>query len=271
VTEAAEVATIHNSAGADYAFLEGGRAFSSGVVALPGFEIVRVRFARPLPIAEGFDAIAAHLRERHRPLTALCAAELRSPAPVGLAGFGDFNAGWVEVLESWGLFRNGRNPVARSNVCPVHDAPAQPVFHAFSYTVPIGAAQTGLLTTSDHAADAPGPRSFVIAGYAEWEQAAAFPEGIVAYRDTSSAGLARKAAFVLDGLQRNTAALGGDWSMVTAVQVYTAHEIGALVAGQFVPRGLARLGIDWHVCRPPIEGLEFEIDVRCVRRELVID
>ncbi|KAA0212177.1 MAG: hypothetical protein DWB43_10290 [Lautropia sp.] len=265
------MATIHNSAGADYAFLEGGRAFSSGVVALPGFEIVRVRFARPLPIAEGFDAIAAHLRERHRPLTALCAAELRSPEPVGLAGFGDFNAGWVEVLESWGLFRNGRNPVARSNVCPVHDAPAQPVFHAFSYTVPVGAAQTGLLTTSDHAADAPGPRSFVIAGYAEWEQAAAFPEGIVAYRDTSRAGLARKAAFVLDGLQRNTAALGGDWSMVTAVQVYTAHEIGALVAGQFVPRDLARLGIDWHVCRPPIEGLEFEIDVRCVRRELVID
>ncbi len=265
------MATIHNSAGADYAFLEGGRAFSAGVIALPGFEIVRARFARALPIPEGFEAIGAHLRERHRPLTALCAAELRSPEPVGLAGFGEFNAGWVEVLGRWGLYRNELNPVARCNACPLHDTPAQPVFHAFSYTVPTGAAHAGFLTTSDHAADAPGPRSFVIAGYAEWEQGTPFPEGIVAYRDTSPAGLARKAAFVLDGLQRNTAALGGDWNAVTAVQVYTAHEIGALVPGLFAPRGLARLGIDWHVCRPPVEGLEFEIDVRCVRRELVID
>ncbi len=271
MTEEAEVATIHNSAGADYAFLEGGRAFSSGVIALPGFEIVRARFARLLPIAEGFEAIAAHLRERHRPLTALCAAELRSTAPVGPADFGAFNAGWVEVLARWGLFRNDLNPVARSNVCPVHDAPAQPGFHAFSYTVPTSTAHAGFLTTSDHAADAPGPRSFVIAGYADWEPGTPFPEGIVAYRDTSPAGLARKAACVLDGLQRNAAALGGNWDAVTAIQVYTAHEIGALVAGQFVPRGLARLGIDWHVCRPPLDGLEFEIDVRCVRRELVID
>ncbi|GMV02958.1 MAG: hypothetical protein AMXMBFR52_26140 [Burkholderiales bacterium] len=271
MTEEAELPTIHNSAGADYAFLEGGRAFSSGVIALPGFEIVRARFARLLPIAEGFEAIAAHLRERHRPLTALCAAELRSTAPVGPADFGAFNTGWVEVLARWGLFRNDLNPVARSNVCPVHDAPAQPGFHAFSYTVPTSTAHAGFLTTSDHAADAPGPRSFVIAGYADWEPGTPFPEGIVAYRDTSPAGLARKAACVLDGLQRNAAALGGNWDAVTAIQVYTAHEIGALVAGQFVPRGLARLGIDWHVCRPPLDGLEFEIDVRCVRRELVID
>ena len=137
--------------------------------------------------------------------------------------------------------------------------------------VPTGAAHAGLLTTSDHAADAPGPRSFVIAGFLEWDVGTPFPDGIVARGDTSPAGLARKAAFVLDGLERNTAALGGDWKAVTAVQVYTEHDIGALVATQFAPRGLARLGIDWHVCRPPIEGMEFEIDVRCVRRELVID
>ncbi len=265
------MATIHNSVGADYAFLEGGPPFSSGVIALPGFEIVRARFAHVLPMAEGFEAIAAHLRERHRPLTALCAAELRSPSPFSLGGFGDFNATYVAVLKRWGLYRDELNPVARSNVCPLYDAPAQPGFHAFSYTVPTGAAHAGLLTTSDHAADAPGPRSFVIAGFLEWDVAKPFPDGIVARGDTSPAGLARKAAFVLDGLERNTAALGGDWKAVTAVQVYTEHDIGALVATQFAPRGLARLGIDWHVCRPPIEGMEFEIDVRCVRRELVID
>jgi hypothetical protein len=269
--EEAELPTIHNSAGADYAFLEGGLAFSSGVIALPGFEIVRARFARVLPVAEGFEAIAAHLRERHRPLTALCAAELRSPKPFTPGGFGDFNASWVAVLKRWGLYRQELNPVARSNVCPVHEAPQQPGFHAFSYTMPTGAAHAGFLTTSDHAVDAPGPRSFVIAGFAEWAEGTPFPDGIVAHGDTSPAGLARKAGFVLDGLERNTAALGGDWNALTAVQVYTEHEIGALVASHFAPRGLARLGIDWHVCRPPVEGLEFEIDVRCVRRELVVD
>ncbi len=265
------MATIHNSAGADYAFLEGGLPFSFGVIALPGFEIVRVRFARLLPLAEGFEAIAAHLRERHRPLTALCAAELRSPVPFSVGGFGDFNAEYVAVLRRWGLYRNDLNPVARSNVCPVYDPPAQPGFHAFCYTVPTGAAHASLLTTSDHAADAPGPRSFVSAGWAEWAQGTPWPDGIVAYGDTSPAGLARKAAFVLDGLRENTDALGGDWNALTSIQVYTEHELGALVASEFAPRGLTRLGLEWHVCRPPVEGMEFEIDVRCVRRELVID
>ena len=57
------MSTLHNSVGRDYAYLPGGLPFSSGVVALPGFEIVRARFARALPIAAGFDAVAAHLRE----------------------------------------------------------------------------------------------------------------------------------------------------------------------------------------------------------------
>ncbi len=265
------MSTIHNSVGGDYAFLEGGLPFSAGVIAVPGFEIVRARFARVLPIAEGFEAIAAHLRERHRPLTALCAAELRSPAPFTVGGFDSFNAGYVAELERWGLLRGKLNAVARSNVCPVYDPPAEPGFHAFCYTVPSGASQAGFLTTSDHAVDAPGPRCFVIAGFAEWAMGTPFPQGVVAYADTSPAGLARKAAFVLDGLARNTSALGGDWNATTAVQVYTAHEIGSMVPSLFAPRGLARLGLHWHPCRPPVEGLDFEIDVRCVRREIVID
>ena len=265
------MSTIHNSVAADYAFLAGGVPFSAGVIALPGFEIVRVRFARILPLAEGFEAIAAHLRERHRPLTALCAAELRSPQPFAPQGFGEFNAGYVAVLRSWGLVRGDLNPVARSNVCPVYDPPPQPGFHAFSYTVPVGTAHSGFLTTSDHAADAPGPRSFVVAGYAEWPEGTPYPDGIVAHGDTSREGLARKVAFVLDGLARHTATLGGTWASITAVQVYTEHDIGPLVASEFAPRRLTRLGLDWHVCRPPVTGLEFEVDVRCVRRELVID
>ena len=263
--------TIHNSTGADYAYLRGGPAFSSGVIALPGFEIVRARFARLLPLDVGFDAIAAHLRQRNRPLSALCAAELRSPRPFTLDGFAAFNARYVAVLRQWGLVDDESIPVARSNVCPLYDPPEQPAFHAFSYTLPIGATHAGFLTTSDHASDAPGPRSFIVAGFAEWLEGTPFPEGIVAHGDLSPAGLARKVGFVLDGLEHNTAALGGDWKAVTGIQIYTAHEIGALVEREFAPRGLVRLGLDWHVCRPPVDGLEFEVDVRRVRREFVID
>ncbi len=58
----------------------------------------------------------------------------------------------VGTLEKWGLFKNGENPVARSNVCPAGLAPAEPVFHAFSYVVP---ASDGV------------PKGFITAGGAE--------------------------------------------------------------------------------------------------------
>ena len=255
----------------DYAFLAGGAPFSSGVIAAPGFEIVRARFARPLPVAQGFEAIAAHLHQRSRPLTALCAAELRSPQPFSFDGFSQFNAAYVSTLRHWGLMEKDANPVARSNVCPVYEAPTEPLFHAFCYTMPSAAVQVGLLTTSDHSERAPGPRSFVLAGYAEWAEGTAFPEGIVARGDRSPAGLAAKAAYVLDTLQQRCASLGGNWQALTAIQIYTEHDIGPLVASDFAPRGLTGLGLHWYPCRPPVRELEFEIDARCVRREIVID
>ena len=42
----------------------------------------------------------------------------------------------MQRLETWGLFKNDVNPVARSNVCPEIDPPSEPSFYAFSYTVP---------------------------------------------------------------------------------------------------------------------------------------
>ena len=43
-----------------------------------------------------------------------------------------------------------------------------------------------------------------------------------------------------------------------------------MVASEFAPRGLTTLGLHWFPSRPPVQELEFEIDARCVRRELVI-
>ena len=81
----------------------------------------------PPPLADGFDAIEAHLAGIGRPPTAFCACELRSPAQFTDAGFVAFNRHYVERLAAWGIFRDEVNPVARSNVCPEIDPPATPV------------------------------------------------------------------------------------------------------------------------------------------------
>ena len=248
---------LHTFEPGGYRFLQGGFPYSQGVAALPGFALVRARFARPLPVAAGFAAIEAHLHSVGRPLQALCAAELRSPAPFTLQGFKDFNRGYVDVLERWRLVRGGLNPVARSNVCPRFDAPAEPSFFAFSYTVPVEKSAAG-------AAD------FVVAGSGEWPEDQPFPEGIVARGDLSAAGLAAKASHVLRTMRERTTGLQGDWAALSAAQVYTLHDIHPLLATQFATEGLTGLGLTWHICAPPILELEFEMDVRRVGTELVL-
>ena len=106
---------IHFSNGG-YAYLKGGFPYSQGVKALPGFAIERVRFAQPVPVAPGFAAIEAHLSALGRTRTALCAAELRSPAPLSMSGFKNFNESYIEVLKRWNLFHDGFNPVARCTI-----------------------------------------------------------------------------------------------------------------------------------------------------------
>ncbi|MDH3318873.1 MAG: hypothetical protein OEO84_04195 [Betaproteobacteria bacterium] len=234
-----------------YDFLEGVFPYSQGVIARAGFALERARFQRPLPLAQGFAAIEAHLASLGRPRTALCAAELRSPRPFTFGGFREFNRGYVEVLETWGLVRDGLNPVARSNVAPEVAPPAEPGFHAFCYTVP--AKDTS--------------RSFVVAGSGEWPEGGRFPEDIVARGDLSPAGLRRKAHWVLDMMAARLAGLGARWSEASATQVYTVHDFHPLVANIAARAGA---GLEWNYCRPPIEEIEFEMDVRRVTMERLL-
>ena len=236
-------------ASGDYAFLEGVFPYSQGVVALPGFAIERARFARPVPMAEGFRRIADFLAARDRPRTALCAAELRSPRPFSFGGFGDFNRGYVAVLQDWEIFRDGRNPVARSNVAPEVDPPAEPGFHAFCYTVP----------------DSESAATFVVAGSGEWPEGGKFPDDIVARGDLSPAGLRAKALWVLDMMQSRLAGLGANWRAASVTQVYSVHDIHALMPE--LVRCAADSSLVWHYCRPPIEQIEFEMDLRGVSLE----
>jgi hypothetical protein len=66
------------------------------------------------------------------------------------------------------------------------------------------------------------------------------------------------------------AALGFGWADVTATQVYTIFDIHPLLANEFVRRKAIPGGLIWHFARPPVQGLDFEVDVRGVAHELVI-
>ncbi len=120
-----------------YRFIPGMFQYSGGVAAEPGFRIERVRFRKPVPLVQGFRRIEAIIGEAGRPMTSFCACELRSPEPFSEAGFIAFNQHYVGTLADWRVYDPATkiNPVARSNVCPEINKPAEPSFHAFSFTV----------------------------------------------------------------------------------------------------------------------------------------
>ncbi|HEY9567785.1 MAG TPA: hypothetical protein VIR38_06835, partial [Thalassobaculum sp.] len=62
---------------------------------MPGYGLRRVRFRRPLPLAEGFARAAALIAAAGRPPAAFCACELRSPGQFSEDGFRRFNEGYV--------------------------------------------------------------------------------------------------------------------------------------------------------------------------------
>jgi len=240
-----------------YRFITHAFQYSGGVAAEPGFAIERARLARMLPLAHGFDAIEAHLKNRGRPPSAFCACELRSPAQFTDAEFVAFNRHYVERLESWGIFRDEVNPVARSNVCPEIDPPATPSLYAFCYTMP---AQAGYPRTD-----------FVAAGSGEANGASGpYADRIVRRGDTSPDGLREKARFVLGAMERRMGVLGRSWVEVTATQLYTVFDIYPALAEQFVQRGATAAGLTWHYARPPVLGLDVEVDVRGLSREIVL-
>jgi hypothetical protein len=74
---------------------------------------------------------------------------------------------------------------------------------------------------------------------------------------------------VLGEMERRLAALGLGWPDTTDTQVYTIHDLHPFLAEDLVRRGAARRGFAWHFARPPVVGLEFEMDCRGVPIELI--
>ncbi len=239
----------------NYRFLPGIAPYSCGVVSSPGFEIVQVTFQQPPAYRLGFEQIAQWLTANGRPKTALCAIALRSPRPFTFPGFAEFNAEYAEILKRWGVFVEGVNPVARTNVAPVVGPPSEPVLYGFSYTQPC---------------PADWPATFVVAGAGELPEGVLERAGIVALGDVSASGVATKARFVMDLMESRLHGLGVDWPQVTVANVYTTHSVTPLLPEILLHRmaSAAMHGIHWHYTQPPIEEIEYEMDLRGTRAEL---
>src|SRR5690606_28823432 len=103
--------------------------------------------------------------------------------------------------------------------------------------------------------------SFVIAGSAEVPEGQSdYREHIVRRGDVSADALREKARWVLDEMERRMKLLDASWRDVTAVQLYTVHDVHPLLAQEFGSRGALRPGVTWHYNRPPVVDLEFEMD-----------
>jgi hypothetical protein len=239
----------------NYRFIPGITAFSSGVIAMPGHQIVHVTLGAPRPWRVGFGLIDAHLREAGRARTALCGIELRIPGAFTFEGFAKFNEGYRALLAEWKILVGDDNPIPRTNVAPVFAAPAEPSLYAFAYTVP-GAT--------------PAP-TFVVAGAGEMGDRTQGADGIVRKGETSPEAMKEKARFVMGIMQDRMRALGADWARATTIDVYTAQPIFGYLEDILKPAGPAAIhGLRWFPSRPPIQGLEFEVDLRGVARELVL-
>lgn len=247
------VKLIDNPRG-NYRFLTGIAPYSSGVIADAGHEIVHVVLHQPPAYRNGFEFVAKRLEAEGRPRTALCAIELRLPEPVSFAGFAEFNAGYQELLGDWDLLIDGINPVARTNVAPEVVRLTVPSLYAFSYTRP---------------ADV-GRSTFVVAGAGDIVEQNLSTHAIVREGETSVAAMQEKAAHVMSVMSTRLAGLGAGWADVTAVDIYTAQALDAYIREiVLAPMKQSSVhGAHWHYVRPPIDGLEFEMDVRGVVSEL---
>jgi hypothetical protein len=243
-----------NSKG-NYRFARGIGPFSAAVAAQQGYEIVHARFLPLIALNEGYLRIEKHLKDAQRPLEAVCGMELRIPNILSREAFDEFNRPYIERLKRWGLEVEGANPVTRTNVAYEINRVAEPMLAGFYYTTP---------------STAPS-ETFVLSGVPE----IASREGgvqIVARGDTSADGMRQKLECILQVLGTHLSEMTLKWENATAVNVYTVFDIYSLLAPLLLPHlgTSSHAGITWHYARPPVSGLELEVDARGIKRELIL-
>ena len=181
---------------------------------------------------------------------------LRIPQPLTMKGFEEFNRPYIERLKSWGLEVDGANPVARTNVALEVSPVPEPMLAGFFYTD----------QSEGRAA------TFVLSGAAEMRAGEGGKRELVAPGDTSALGIRRKLECVIEALTGHLRELSLGWDLATAVNLYTVHDVHHTFASTLLPAigAATQVGVNWHYARPPMIGLEVEIDAHAVRREVVL-
>ena len=240
-----------------YAFLPGIAPYSSGVIATAGYEIVHVSLQYMMPWQEGLQAAGLWLESHGLVRSNLCAVELRCPAPYSPDGFAEFNSRYQTLLEEWKMLIDGQNPVARTNVAPLAGPPKETQLFGFSF---VQSAQTSL-------------RTFVVAGAGELPHRDVEQRHIVRLGETSPEAMQHKAACVLRIIRKRLECLDAIDSTTSMINVYTAHPLQPILVDAIIPAipAAGRLGIRWFCSRPPVQEIEFEMDVRGVRQELTVE
>jgi hypothetical protein len=239
-----------------YQFLQGIEPYSSGVISLRGREIIHATLSRPVPWRQGLIGVREHLEQSGLDRFCLCGVELRCAEPHPMSGFIGFNRQYRTLLEEWGMLVDGENPVARTNVAPVVSPPDETLLYGFSYTRPSELDQS----------------TFVVAGGGELPHRELSDQHIVRFGESSAAAMLDKARCVVDIMRTRLERLQANETLLSSIRVYCAHPVHHLLNDVIVP-GIpeaARVGIHWFYARPPIRNIEFEMDMRGVRREIII-
>jgi len=251
---------IEHSSG-NYRFLSGIAPYSCGVIAMPDFEIVHVKLRSPIPINETvFHLIEGHLSNLDRPVQALCAMELRIPSALSFEEFKEFNDSYQKILKDRGLLLGDVNPIARTNISPAEFDLNQASVYAFSYTVPIVDNFKG--------------SSFIVAGAGDLaDQTDLSTKAIVRPNEKSSDARQEKVKVVMKVMEDRLYGLKAHWSDVSSVSIYSKMPLqGLLVENILKPMEQAALqGVNWYYSTPPIKGLDYEMDMRGVRKEYITE
>ena len=98
------------------------------------------------------------------------------------------------------------------------------------------------------------------------------PHDVIRRGESSTAAIREKARFVMGLMEGRLSGLGVGWNDVTVSEIYTVHDIRPFLEEELLKRlgeGGAH-GLTWHYSRPPIESIEYEMDLRGCATEFVI-
>jgi hypothetical protein len=203
---------------------------------------------RPVSIEEGFRRIKVHLASIGRPPGAFCACELRSPKPFTEDGFAQFNRGYVSTLEAWGIVRAGaQSRVAQQRLSGARSARRCP--SSTRSPTPVPGERGGLRRRRQRRG---------AGGEGELPRPHRPPQ-----RPCRQAGLREKAAWVL-GEQDRRLGRSGSAGPTSPRRSSTRSTVFPWIGEELAARGAMGGGLTWHLARPPVVGIDFEMDCRGV-------